>query len=145
MDFLKKYTSNPTLETNLYTFFFNGIILNSPSFIDKPLKDILEENCTIRFISKQDGYKNEEAGLLKFNISDNESIRSVSYDPNISIREMLMDFLKKYTSNPTLDLNEYIFAINCIILNSPKFIDKPLKDILQENCTIRFTRKVFLG
>ena len=82
---------------------------------------------------------------LKFRILDNESIRNVSYDPNISIREMLMDFLKKYTSNATLETNLYTFSFNGRILNSPRFIDKPLKDILQENCTIRFTRKVSCG
>ena len=57
----------------------------------------------------------------------------VCYDSNITIRDMILDFLKKseyyYKEEP---LQIYTFKVKGKILNSPRFLNKSLKDVISE-------------
>lgn len=53
LDFTKKNTSLQTTDPNVYTFKANGKIINSPTFKNKLLKDIIKDQQIVYFVRKQ--------------------------------------------------------------------------------------------
>lgn len=104
------------------------IILNIGIFIRKVIDDINE--------------KQEKQDKLSFTIlhyAKGSSI--VSYDSNIKIRDMLTDFLKNNGYYVTLEPNKYVFTLGSKILNSRRFLDKSLKEIIKDDCLIQMIEK----
>ena len=58
----------------------------------------------------------------------------VCYDSNITIRDMILDFLKKseYYYIGLIDPNLCIFKVKLKILNSSRYLNKSLKDVISE-------------
>lgn len=53
LDFTKKNTNLSTIDTKVYTFKASGKIINSPSFKNKQLKDIVKDQQIVNFVRKQ--------------------------------------------------------------------------------------------
>jgi len=65
----------------------------------------------------------------------------VSYDSSITIKDFILDYTRKHTNLETTDPKIYSFTTGTKILNSKKFIDRQLGDLIQENSHVRFIRK----
>jgi hypothetical protein len=61
----------------------------------------------------------------------------VSYDSSITIREFMLDYLIKNN----LDTKDYSFKLGGKILNSNRFIDRKLDQVIQEGKEIQLYRK----
>lgn len=53
LDFTKKNTNLSTIDTNVYTFKASGKIINSPSFKNKQLKEIVKDQQIVNFVRKK--------------------------------------------------------------------------------------------
>ena len=79
--------------------------------------------------------------IISFSVDDNGKINNVSYDSSIKIRHFLTDYLTKYSNKVTLDTSEYTFKIGAKILNSARFLDKDLGDLIGNGEVIKLIRK----
>ena len=79
--------------------------------------------------------------VINFRVYDGGKIENMSYDENMIVEDFIKDFLGKYTNYVTLDKKIYLFKINGKILNSKKFLRKPLKEITRDDGIIHFIRK----
>ena len=81
--------------------------------------------------------------ILNFKVDDigGGKLISVSYDSSITVRDFLLDFLKKNTNFVSLDSNIYSFTDGPRLLNLPRFLDKKLGDLIRDGKTIKFIRK----
>ena len=79
--------------------------------------------------------------ILNFYVSDCGEIKPVSYDSSISVRDFMLNYLKNNTNYVTLDTSVYIFKSNGKILNSNRFIDKELGELIRQEGKIYFERK----
>ena len=80
--------------------------------------------------------------IIKFKVNDSGKIISVCYDSSIKIRDFILDFTGKNTNLSTIDPNVYTFKAGGKILNSPRFLDAQLGNIIIENMTVNFVRKL---
>ena len=79
--------------------------------------------------------------IINFYVDDGYQRKQVSYDSSIIVKDFILDYLKKYNNRVTLSTNELIFRIGSKILNTPRFLDKKLEDILSEGAKVHFLRK----
>ena len=79
--------------------------------------------------------------ILNFKVEDEGEKIDVSYDSSITVRDFLLDFLKKNNNYVTLDTKVYSFKIMGKVLNHPKFLDKKIGDLIRQGQTITFIRK----
>ena len=76
---------------------------------------------------------------INFEVHDDEGcIVRVSYDSSITIRDFILDYTKKNTSCSSVDPKIYGFYCGARILNSSKFLDCKLGDIIKENSIVNF-------
>jgi len=78
---------------------------------------------------------------INFRIDDDGEIINVSYDASITARDFILDFTSKHTSQSSTDPNLYTFKYGLKILNSPRFLDKKLQDLIKNDSVVYFTRK----
>lgn len=79
--------------------------------------------------------------LINFKINDSGIIINVSYDGSITVRDFILDFTSKHTSLSTTDSNIYAFQLGLKFLNSPRFLDKQIRDLIKDNMLVNFIRK----
>ena len=78
---------------------------------------------------------------ISFYVEENCQTIQVSYDENITCENFMLDYLKKHTNYVSLDSNVYTFKVGMKILNTPRFLKKPIKEILRANMKVTFIRK----
>ena len=76
-----------------------------------------------------------------FRIELDGEVKNVSYDENMIVKDFIIDFLIKNNFHVTLDTNEYLFRSWTKVLNSPKFLNKKLKDMISSNSIVNITIK----
>ncbi len=81
---------------------------------------------------------------INFGVNDEGLIINVSYDASITARDFILDFTSKHTSQSSIDSTLYTFKYGGRILNSPKFLDKKLQDLIKNNSVVYFTRKKWM-
>ena len=64
---------------------------------------------------------------------------NVSYDPTLTVREFILDFLNKTQNHRHHEL--FTFILGCKLLNSDRFLDKKIGDCIPPNGTVIFNRK----
>ena len=69
--------------------------------------------------------------IINFKVDDQGKAISVSYDASITIKDFILDYLAKNSNYVSLDPNVYIFKVGGKILNSQRYLDKLLKDVIQ--------------
>lgn len=79
--------------------------------------------------------------IINFKVDDEGKVISVSYDASITIKDFIRDYLAKKSYYVTLDTNVYIFKFGVKILNSQRCLDKLLKDVIQTDSIVYFTKK----
>ena len=79
--------------------------------------------------------------IINFKVNDQGKVISVSYDASITIKDFIRDYLAKNSNYVSLDPNVNIFKAGGKILNSQRYLDKLLKDVIQTDSIVYFTRK----
>ena len=79
--------------------------------------------------------------LINFKVNDNGQIIRVSYDGSITSRDFILDFTSKYASISSTDTKLNVFIYRGKILNSPRFLDKKLQELIENDSTVKFVRK----
>ena len=79
--------------------------------------------------------------LINFKVNNNGKIIDVSYDGSITSRDFILDFTSKYASKSSIDINLYVFKYRGKILNSPRFLDKKLQELIENDSTVTFYEK----
>ena len=82
---------------------------------------------------------------IKFKVKDSGKIFEVCYDSSITIRDFILDFTKKHAIYSSTDPKIYTFKLNAKILNSPKFLEKKLKDVIFKENVVYFVRKLSMS
>ena len=78
---------------------------------------------------------------ISFIVEDEGKNRYVSYDSSIKIRDFLTDYLTKNSLYVTLDISVYTFSFGSKVLNTARFLEKDLGNVIQNGQVIRLTRK----
>ena len=142
IDFTKKNTDYATSDPKLYTFGLNGKILNTPKFMYKKLKDLIKSGDVVKFMRKNE-IKNNECSNISFKVNNNGRIKCAKYSGDITCEEFIVDYLKKNGDYVTLDVNKYIFRKGGKILNSPRFKNMKLKELIMEYQTVSLWRSPY--
>ena len=79
--------------------------------------------------------------LINFKVNNHGQIIDVSYDGSITSRDFILDFTSKYASKSSIDINLYVFKYRGKILNSPRFLDKKLQELIENDSTVKFYEK----
>jgi hypothetical protein len=82
--------------------------------------------------------------IINFKVDDDGIVISVSYDASITIKDFIRDYLAKHCNYKSLDPNQYSIYAGSKCLNSPRFLDKQLKDIIKTDSIVTFRRKMEL-
>ena len=82
--------------------------------------------------------------IINFKVDDDGIVISVSYDASITIKDFIRDYLAKHCNYKSLDPNQYYIHAGSKCLNSPRFLDKQLKDIIKTDSIVTFRRKMEL-
>ena len=78
---------------------------------------------------------------INFGVNYKGLIINVSYDASITARDFILDFTSKHTSQYSTDPTLYTFKYGLKILNSPRFLDKKLQDLIKNDSVVYFIRK----
>ena len=80
---------------------------------------------------------------LNFYVNDDVKGKSipVSYNSSMTIRDFLMDFLNNHSDYVSLDTKVYTFTVGSKVLNSNKFIDRKIEDIIPQGGKVLLIRK----
>ena len=79
--------------------------------------------------------------IINFKVDDDGKVISVSYDASITIKDFIRDYLAKHCNYKSLDPNQYYIHAGSKCLNSPRFLDKQLKDVIKTDSIVYFRRK----
>jgi hypothetical protein len=79
--------------------------------------------------------------IINFKVDDVGKVISVSYDASITIKDFILDYLAKNSNYVTLDRNVYFFQVYGKLLNSQRYLDKQLKDVIRTDSIVYFTRR----
>ena len=79
--------------------------------------------------------------MIKFTVVDDGNENVVEYNSSMTCKEFMLDYLRKFTNNVTLDINVYNFHIRSKILNIPRFLEKKLSDVISSGAKVTLTRK----
>ena len=71
LDFTRNHTSFATTDPSVYTFKTGAKFLNSKTFIDRQLKELIRENSLVTFIRKKDMCYSGGPGILTVDVSKN--------------------------------------------------------------------------
>ena len=136
-DFTKKYLNHAISDYELCTFGIKSKILNSPFFIHRKLKDLIQQDDIIRFVLKKEP---KESKIIKFKVNDKGKLINVEYNGEMTCDQFIFDFTKKYTNYCSFDKNVYIFKKGGKILNSEKFKNVFIKDLIKDDQIVIFYR-----
>lgn len=79
--------------------------------------------------------------IINFKVNDNGKIINVSYDSELTCEKFMRDFTKKNTNYESIDENIYTFKVNGKFLNSEKFKNRKLKELIRDQQIVNFVRK----
>ena len=83
--------------------------------------------------------------IINFKVYDNGVQNDVSYDASITIRDFILDYLAKNWDNVSLDTKVFVFKTGAKVLNSPRFLDVKLGDVIRKDSTVTVHRKMELS
>ena len=80
---------------------------------------------------------------INFYVRDEEEGKDipVSYDSSITVKDFILDFTRNHTSFAAADPKVYTFLTGAKILNSKRYIDRQLKELIQEKNVVKFRRQ----
>ena len=139
LDYLKKNSNFETLDTSVYVFIMGCKVLNTPKFLKKKIGEILSEGASVFLVRKKE--INYAPILLTFEIEEDGKTKPLVYDGEITVEAFIRDYLSKNSNLVSLSTSDYTFSFGSKILNTPKFLSKKLKEIIQNGSSLRLTRK----
>ena len=79
--------------------------------------------------------------MICFKVYDKGKIINVVYNSSKSVKEFILDFTENNTNFTTFDPNIYAFiSDDGMIINSPRFLNKKLCELIEENQTVHLVR-----
>ena len=79
--------------------------------------------------------------LINFKVNDEGKIIDVSYDGSITSRDFILDFTSKYGPISSTDTKLYTFKYQGKRLNSSRFLDKKLQELIMNDSTVTFIKE----
>ena len=76
-----------------------------------------------------------------FDIVDDGKPKSVKYDGDMTIENFIKNYLKSNANYESLDPSIFSFYLGTKMLNSPRFLQKKLKDVIQNGVSVTLVRK----
>lgn len=78
---------------------------------------------------------------ITFDIVDDGKPKTVDYDGDITIKDFINNYLKSNANYQTLDTSVFSFMLGAKILNSKRFLDLKLKEVIQNGSSVTLVRK----
>lgn len=78
---------------------------------------------------------------ITFEIVDDGKTKSLKYDGGITIEDFIKDYLKKNTNLVSLSTSDYTFSFGSKVLNTKRFLNKKLNEIIQTGSSLTLVRK----
>lgn len=125
--YLCKINSPIKLDHDIANFNYNGLILNSSSFILKSLNEIFEDSePTIMVMTRKlkdneeskINEKNSNIGLVSIKLVWKNMGYLISYSSEITVEKMLLDIGEKFNIDNILDPTKYAIIYKSYILNA---------------------------
>lgn len=79
--------------------------------------------------------------VINFTIHDSWLIEHVTYNENVTIEEFIKDYLQKKSEFVSLSTKVFALYIESQILNTPRYLKKKIKEIIQSGAALILTRK----
>jgi hypothetical protein len=79
--------------------------------------------------------------ILHFNVQDTGVTKQVKYDDSCSAENFMKDYLKNNTNYVSIDVSKYTFKIGAKLLNSDKYKNEILKNLVREGGLVKVFRK----
>lgn len=79
--------------------------------------------------------------ILSFRVDDQGDTRNVSYDDGMLVKDFISAFLKSNNIYNTSNPNIYTFKVGSKVLNTPRYMNTKLKDIIKSGGLVKLFRK----
>lgn len=79
--------------------------------------------------------------MLNFFVVDQGETKHVEYNRETIVKDFILDYLNKNNIYATLNTEVYTFKINGKVLNSDKFMNKKLSDLVRPRGRVTLERK----
>ena len=80
--------------------------------------------------------------MIKFTVVDNGQENDVEYNSSMTCKEFMLDYLRKFYDDVTLDTKKYTFKAMSKLLNIPKYLEKKLSDVIMPGSRVYLFRKL---
>ena len=71
--------------------------------------------------------------FCKFHSDDGRIDKNLEFNENSTIRDVLVSFLEQTNSKINYNVEEISFMYNSILINSEKYLDRPIKVVFKRN------------
>jgi hypothetical protein len=78
---------------------------------------------------------------LSFRVDDSGDTKNVSYDENMLVKDFISAFLSSNNIYNTSNANVYTFKVGSKVINSDRFMNKKLTDIIKSGGLVKIFRK----
>ena len=78
---------------------------------------------------------------ITFEIVDDGKTKGLTYDANITVENFIRDYLKNNASLVSLSPSDYTFSFGSKVLNTPRFLQKKLNEVIQTGSSLVLVRK----
>lgn len=78
---------------------------------------------------------------LNFRVEDAGVTNNQSFDEDTLVKDFISSFLSKNQSYNTTDPNIYTFKVGAKVLNTPRYMNTKLKDIIKNGGLVKLFRK----
>lgn len=78
---------------------------------------------------------------ITFEIIDDGKTKSLTYNGEKTIEDFIRDYLTKNTNLVSLSTSDYTFSFGSKVLNTSRFLNKKIKDIIQNGASLTLVRK----
>lgn len=79
--------------------------------------------------------------MIKFTVVDQGKENDVEYNSSMTCKEFMLDYLRKFSDNVTLDKNRYTFKVGAKDLNHPNILERKLSDVIRPGSRVNLFRK----
>lgn len=78
---------------------------------------------------------------LSFRVSDSGDTKNVSYDENMLVKDFISAFLSSNNIYNTANANVYTFKVGSKVLNTDRYMNTKLTDIIKSGGLVKIFRK----
>ena len=79
--------------------------------------------------------------VLSFRVDDSGNTTNVNYDENMLVKDFISAFLSSNNIYNTANASIYTFKVGAKVLNTPRYMDTKLTDIIKSGGLVKIFRK----